>query len=124
MWRPLSARGYLGSFERFIKDELPKVQGRRDVKRLRISGLDAVTFLEHDTFLGLDVRETWIGIPDSENHGEAFRFYTAVRRSNPEAEAELAAYERMLTSMRIDPVAFNPPVVQYTERLRLPVPDV
>lgn len=123
-WVPISAGGYLGSFERFIKDELPKVQGRRDVKRLRISGLDAVSFSAHDTFLGLEVRETWIGIPDRENHGEAFRFYTAVRPSNPEGEAELIAYERMLTSMRIDPVVFNRAVVQYSERQRRPVPDV
>ena len=122
-WVPPSSRGYLGSFEHFIKEELPKVQGRRDVKRLRISGLDAVRFSAHETFSGLELRDTWIGIPDWENHGEAFRFYTAVRRSSPEGEAELIAYERMLASMRIDHVAFNRAVVRYSERQRRPVPD-
>ena len=39
---PINASSYLGSLERFLKEHLPNVEGRRDVKRLRVSGLEAL----------------------------------------------------------------------------------
>jgi hypothetical protein len=99
VWLPLNRRGYLGSFDSFIKEWLPKFEERRNVKRLRVSGLEALSFSEGTH------RETWIGVPERENSGTVFRFHTTVQPSDPGSEAELMAYERMLASMRIDAVA-------------------
>ena len=68
VWLPINARGYLGSFESFLKEWLPKIEGRRDVKRLRVSGLEAVSFS------ALEGRETWIGVPEGEHMGTVFGF--------------------------------------------------
>jgi hypothetical protein len=103
VWLPLNARNYLGSFESFVKEWLPKFEGRRDVKRLRVSGLEAVRFSE------LERRETWIGVPDpdAQHMGTVFSFSTTVQPSEPGGKADLIAYERMLASMRIDPVLLH-----------------
>ena len=107
VWLPLNASGYFGSFERFIKEELSTVEGRRDVKRLRVSGLEAVGFSTPPRVWTLERRETWIGVPDWENHGTVFRFLTTVEPSGPRRQAQLMDYERMLASMKIDPVILH-----------------
>jgi hypothetical protein len=113
VWLPLRQRGYLGSFESFVKEKLPNVQGRRDVKRLQVSGLDALSLSERqvDLYRGqrvtVETRETWIGVPDGTAGGTVFRFFTTVEVSGPRREAVLMAYEHMLASMRIDPVALH-----------------
>jgi len=105
---PFSDRSYFGSFESFAKRQLRKVKGLRDVKHLKVSGLDAVSFsqLRDAMFrpgLRIEIRETWIGVPDGPTSGTVFRFYTSVEPSGPQREAKLIVYERMLASMRIDP---------------------
>ena len=110
---PLSDRSYFGSFESFAKRQLRKVEGLRDVKHLKVSGLDAVSFSQRRAAmfrprLRIEIRETWIGVPEEDTStGTVFRFYTTVEPSGPRREAALIAYERMLTSMRIDPVKLH-----------------
>jgi hypothetical protein len=82
------------------------------VKHLKVSGLDAVSFSQRRAAiyrprLRIEIRETWIGVPDGPTSGTVFRFYTTVEPSGPRREAVLIAYERILTSMRIDPVKLH-----------------
>jgi hypothetical protein len=113
IWLPLNARSYLGSFEGFVKEHLPNVQGRSDVKRLRVSGLQAIRYSQRrvwpyrDQWVRLEDHETWIGIPDGENRGTVVRFITTVEPSQPGRKAILQAYDKMLASMRIDPVILH-----------------
>ena len=45
VWLPLRDRSYfLGSFESFVKEKFQNLPRRRGVKRLKVSGLDAVSF--------------------------------------------------------------------------------
>jgi hypothetical protein len=111
---PLSDRSYFGSFESFAKRQLRKVEGLRDVKRLKVSGLDAVSFstrpvnMSSGRSVKVEIRETWIGVPEEYSpSGTVFRFYTRVEESGPRREATLIAYEHMLTAMRIDPVKLH-----------------
>ena len=116
VWLPLRDRSYfLGSFESFVKEKFRNLPRRRGVKRLKVSGLDAVSFsLRRENIFGGkggEIRETWIGVPEEDTFGSpfgtVFRFFTVVEPSGPRREAELIAYERMLTSMRIDPVKLH-----------------
>jgi hypothetical protein len=114
VWLPLRDRDYLGSFESFVKEKLEGVQGLQGVKRLRVSGFDALSFSEREvlTYRGQRVtretRETWIGVPEpGKARGTVFRFFTTVEPSDPRREAVLMAYEHMLASMRIDPVTLH-----------------
>jgi hypothetical protein len=113
IWQPVSASNYWGSLESFVADHLHTVKGRTDVRRLKVSGLDAISFSERQVneYRGrrvtAQIRETWIGVPDGAKGGTVFSFSTVVELSGPKREAELKAYERMLASMRIDPVALH-----------------
>ena len=113
VWLPLNARSYLGSFEGFVKEHLPNIEGRRDVKRLRVGGLEAIRYSKRhfSVYRGervaLEDRETWIGVPDGENRGTVVRFVMTVGPSEPGREAILQAYDKMLASMRIDPVILH-----------------
>jgi hypothetical protein len=113
VWLPLRDRSYfLGSFESFVKEKFQNLPRRRGVKRLKVSGLDAVSFsLRRDDMNRggrVELHETWIGVPEEDSlFGTVFRFFTVVEPSGPRREAELIAYERMLTSMRIDPVKLH-----------------
>jgi len=81
------------------------------VKRLKVSGLDAVSFSSPREKIfggkGGEIREIWIGVPEGDTFGTVFRFFTVVELSGPRREAVLIAYEHMLTSMRIDPVKLH-----------------
>jgi hypothetical protein len=113
VWLPLRDRHYLDSFERFAKRELRWVQGLRDVKWLKVSGLDAVSFSAEDVHpyrgqrVKIETRQTWIGVPDGDTGGTVFRLFMTFAASGPGREADLSAYERMLASMRIDPVKLH-----------------
>ena len=113
VWLPHRERNYWGSFESFVKERLQNhPERRRSLKRLKVSGLDAVSFSKPGvTYRGqqvtIETRETWIGVPEENTMGTVFRFFTTVEPSGPRREAVLIAYERMLTSMRIDPVKIH-----------------
>jgi hypothetical protein len=83
------------------------------VRRFKVSGLDAISFSErqvnHDRGqrVTAEIRETWIGVPDGVTGGTVFSFSTVVDLSGPKREAALNAYDRMLASMQIDPVALH-----------------
>ena len=109
IWQPLRDRNYWRSLEDFVTDHLHSVKGRTDVKRFKVSGLDAIGFSERkvDQPVTFEIRDTWIGVPDGTTGGTVFSFSTVVDFSGPQREANLSAYERMLSSMRIDPVALH-----------------
>ena len=113
IWQPVRASNYWGSLESFVADHLDIGKRRRDVKHFKVSGLDAISFSEqhvnHDRgqWVTAEIRETWIGVPDGGTGGTVFIFSTVVDLSGAKREAALNAYERMLASMRIDPVALH-----------------
>ena len=113
IWQPVSASNYWGSLESFVADHLHVVKGRTDVRRFKVAGLDAISFSERQVnhYRGqqvtTEIRETWIGVPDRATGGTVFSFSTVVEPSGPKRDAQLKAYERMLASMRIDPVALH-----------------
>ena len=113
IWQPVRDSNYWGSLDSFVADHPDVVKARRDVRRFKVSGLDAISFSErqvnHDRGqqVTAEIRETWIGVPDGATGGTVFSFSTIVELSGPKREADLKAYERMLASMRIDPVALH-----------------
>jgi hypothetical protein len=113
IWQPVRDSNYSGSLESFVADHLHIAKGRRDVRRFTVSGLDAISFSERQVNhhrgqqVTTEIRETWIGVPDGATGGTVFSFSTVVELSGPTRDAQLKAYERMLASMRIDPVALH-----------------
>ena len=116
VWLPLWARNYdVDAFEDFVTEWSFGGRGLRDVKRWKVSGFDAFSFSAREvlSYRGQGVtrvtRETWIGVPEPKTRlGTVFRFFfTGLEASGPEWETMLKAYEHMLASMRLDPVALH-----------------
>ena len=111
-WLPIRDSWYL-QFERWVKEHLRmerRVGNVTGVQRLKVGGLDAVRFVSSD-FLHpkVTVHETWIAVPDGRSGGGVFTFTLTTVPTGAQHASDLAAYERMLRSMRLDPVQIQGP---------------